>query len=333
MKTVSGGTAPLPPTSPPGTPELLQPPDIDGFREWMRDKKELRLHPRVMSEREAVRRFVRDGDYLAFDLYGTVRCPLPVVREIVRQGKSRLRLAGQGLLDVDFLLAAGLVEAMDIAYVGYEAYGLSPILRRAAEGGRLKLVEWSNGALSWRMKAAAMGVPFLPARSMLGSDTFKYSAARSMRDPFTGMTVALLPALILDCAVIHVHRADVYGNCQIDGIAGFAPEMSRAARRLIVTAEEIVDTETFRKRPDRTAIPYYLVDAVVPAPFGSHPGETCGLYRRDDAHIRDYLKAIRTEDGTRRYLERFVREPSSHAAYIDLIGKDRLEALKEEPST
>ncbi|MEK7656652.1 MAG: CoA-transferase, partial [Elusimicrobiota bacterium] len=186
---------------------LLQKPDVEGFRRWLRDNKDLSLRPKVMSEAEAVRRFIQDGDYIGFELYGTVRCPLSIVREVVRQGKKRLRLAGQGLMDVDFLVAAGLVEAMDITYVGYEAYGISPILRRAAESGKLRLVEWSNAALAWRFKAAAMGVPFLPARSMLGTDTFRYSAAKRMKDPFTGISLTLLPALILDCGVVHVHRA------------------------------------------------------------------------------------------------------------------------------
>jgi acyl CoA:acetate/3-ketoacid CoA transferase alpha subunit len=217
---------------------------------------------------------------------------------------------------------------MDITYVGYEAYGLSPILRRAVEAGKLRLAEWSNAAITWRLKAGAMGLPFLPARTMLGTDTLGRSPAKTMRDPFTGMTLALLPALVLDCAVIHVQRADQYGNCQIDGISGFAVEMSRATKRLIVTAEEIVDTEVIRATPERTIIPYFLVDAVVHAPFGAHPGETCGMYRRDEPHIREYLAAARTEEGTRRYLDEFVHGVPDHRAYLERVGNSRLEGLK-----
>ncbi len=307
---------------------LLQPPDIEGFRRWLRRHKNRDLTPKLMTEREAVRRFVRDGDYVGFELYGTVRCPLSVVREIVRQGKKRLRLAGQGLIDVDLLVAAGLVEAMDLTYVGYEAYGLSAVLRRACEAGGLRLAEWSNGALAWRMKAAAMGVPFLPARSMLGTDTFRRSAAKRIRDPFTGMTLAALPALILDCGVVHVHRADVYGNCQLDGITGFALEMARASKRLIISAEEIVDTDEIRRKPEKTAIPFYLVDAVVHAPFGSHPGETCYLYERDEPHIRDYLKAAATEEGMKSYLKRWIHSARDHRDYLKMVGRERLERLR-----
>jgi acyl CoA:acetate/3-ketoacid CoA transferase alpha subunit len=316
--------------APPARPQspFLQPPDPDGFRAWNRDKKELSPKPKIMGEHEAVRRFVKDGDYIGFELYGTVRCPLSIVREVIRQGKKRLRLLGQGLMDVDLLVAAGLVSALDLAYVGYEAYGLSPILRRAVEKGGLKAKEWSNGALAWRLKAAGMGVPFLPTRTMLGSDTLKSSGVRTMRDPYTGVTVALLPALQLDCAVVHVQRADVNGNCQLDGITGFAPEIARAAKRLIVTAEEIVGEEVIRKKPERTVIPFYLVDAVVHTPFGAHPGETCGLYARDEEHLKAYLAAIATEDGTRAYLDEWVSGVPDHMAYRRKVGFERLEGLR-----
>jgi acyl CoA:acetate/3-ketoacid CoA transferase alpha subunit len=313
-------------------PPLFQPPDPDGFRRFLRDKKDFSLRDKITTERAAVKRFIHKGDYIGFELYGTVRCPLSLVREIVRQRVGGLRLMGQGLMDADYLIAAGLVTEMDITYVGYEAYGLSPILRRAVESGKLKLAEWSNAAITWRMKAAAMGLPFLPARTMLGTDTLRRSPAKTMKDPFTGMDLALLPALVLDTAVIHVHRADRYGNCQIDGISGFAVEMSRACKRLIVTAEEIVDTEVFREKPERTIIPYFLVDAVVPAPFGSHPGETCGVYRRDEPHIKEYLEAARSEKETRRYLDEFVHGVKDHAAYLKRVGAARLRRLKVKPN-
>jgi len=165
---------------------------------------------------------------------------------------------------------------------------------------------------------------------MLGTDTFRHSAARQMRDPFTGTKLTLLPALILDCGVVHVHRADPYGNCQIDGISGFALEMARASKRLIVSAEEIIETDEIRRRPEKTSIPFYLVDAVVHAPFGSHPGETCYLYRRDEPHIREFLEASKTEAGTRSYLRRYIDGTRDHADYLRRIGSKRLEALRFE---
>ncbi len=311
-----------------GLGELIQPFDLDEFREWNREKKSRRLQDKVMTEAEAVSQFVYDGCYLGTELYGTVRAPMSLTREVVRQGKKNLRLCGQGVTELDLFLGAGLVKKLDITYIGLEVYGTSSALRRAVESGQVEsCVEWSNGAITWRMKAAAMGVPFLPTRSMLGTDTLKYSAAKVVRDPFTGMKIALLPALILDVALIHVHRADKYGNCQVEGISGFAFEMARAAKRLIVSAEEIVPTEEIRKHPDRTMIPYYLVDAVVHAPFGSHPGEMAYMYARDEDQIREWVQQSKTPEGTQAYLDKYIYNLKDHREYLDLIGEERLQNL------
>jgi acyl CoA:acetate/3-ketoacid CoA transferase alpha subunit len=311
-----------------GLGPMLQPPDLDAFREWNRSKPKALLDKR-MSEREAIQRYVQDGDYLGTELYGSVRAPMSLVRELIRQGRKGLRVAGQSVLEIDLLLGASMVTATDFTYIGLELYGVSNVLRREVESGNLRqVVEWSNAGLAWRFKAAAMGVPFLPMRSMLGTDTFNYSAAKVVECPFTGQPIGLVPALILDVGLIHVHRADKHGNAQIDGISGFAYEMSRACRRLILSAEEIVDTEVIRAAPDRTIIPYYLVDAVVEAPFGSHPGEMCYLYERDEPGIKEWVEASKTAEGTRQYLDRYVYGPADHAAYLEVIGQRRLTELQ-----
>jgi acyl CoA:acetate/3-ketoacid CoA transferase alpha subunit len=308
-----------------GRGELIQPPDLEAFREWNRTEKSHKLIDKLMTEREAVARFVFDGCYIGTELYGTVRCPMSLAREVVRQGKHDLRVCGQGVLELDLWLAAGLVRKLDITYIGLEVYGVSSALRRAVESGQVETcVEWSNGAISWRMKAAAMGVPFLPVRSMLGSDTLEFSSAKVAVDPFTGLKVCLLPALILDVGLIHVHRADRYGNAQVEGVSGFACEMARAAKRLIISAEEIVSTEEIRKTPDRTLIPYYLVDAVIHAPFGSYPGEMAYVYGRDEPAIREWVEASRTAEGGQAYLDKYVYNLPDHAAYLDLVGQERL---------
>ena len=136
-----------------------------------------------------------------------------------------------------------------------------------------------------------------------------------MECPFTGEKLCLLPALILDVGFIHVHRADKYGNCQIDGISGFAAEMARASKRLIISAEEIVDTDVIRSQPDRTIIPYNLVDAVVEAPFGSHPGEMTGLYERDEKHIKSYAKDSKDIELTNKYLDEWIYNIKDHGKY------------------
>jgi len=313
-----------------GIGDLIQPPDLNAFREWNRTQKSRKLHDKLMTEEEAIRRFVYDGCYIGTELYGTVRCPMSLVREVVRQGVKDLRVAGQGVTELDLWLAAGLVKTLDITYIGLEVYGVSRALRREVESGRVeKVVEWSNGGITWRFKAAAMGVPFLPVRSMLGTDTLKYSSAKVAKCPFTGQKVALLPALILDVGLIHVHRADRYGNCQIEGISGFSHEMARASKRLIVSAEEIVPTDEIRRYPDRTVIPYYLVDAVVHAPFGSHPGEMAYRYCRDEEEIKAWVQAAETEEGAHAYLQEWVHDLPDHQAYLDKVGPERLAQLVE----
>lgn len=313
-----------------GIGELIQAPDMNAFREWNRKKPKTLIDKR-MTESEAVERFIHDGDYIGTELYGTVRCPMSLTNEIVRQGKKNLRVAGQGVFELDMLLAAGLVSAVDITYIGLEVYGISNCLRREVESGRIKqCVEWSNAGIAWRFKATAIGIPFIPARSMLGTDTLKYSAAKVVQDPFSGDPVCLLPALILDVGLIHVHRADKYGNAQIDGISGFAAEMARASKTLIISAEEIVDTEVFRRQPDRTIIPYYLVDAVVEAPFGSHPGEMCYRYKRDEEQIKAWVEASKQAETANAYLKKYIYGVSNHQEYLDLIGNERLNRLREE---
>jgi hypothetical protein len=176
---------------------------------------------------------------------------MSLTREVIRQNKKDLRVCGQGVLELDLWLAAGLVKKLDITYIGLEVYGTSSALRRAVESGQVeKCVEWSNGAITWRMKATAMGVPFLPTRSMLGTDTLSYSAAKVVEDPFTGAKVALLPALVLDVALIHVHRATNTAppDRGIMALQRDVPRQQAPDRQ----RDEIVPTDEIRKYPDRT---------------------------------------------------------------------------------
>lgn len=310
-----------------GEGPLIQPIDLDGFREWNRNKSK-KLDDKLMGEDAAIEKFVKSGDYIGFELYGTVRAPISMTRALIRSGKKDFRIVGQGVHELDLLLGANRVTEVDFTYIGQEVFGVSSVVRRRFEKGDVKKVtEWSNAAITWRFKAAAMGVPFVPCRSMLGTDTLKKSAAKVIKCPFTGDTLALLPALIVDVAFIHVARADKHGNCQIDGISGFAAEIARASKRVIISAEEIVDTEVIRSQPDRTIIPYYLVDAVVHAPYGSWPGEMANYYERDDEHYNLFLSQHKTEDTTQSYLKEWVYDLPSHQALVDKVGLSHLQKL------
>jgi acyl CoA:acetate/3-ketoacid CoA transferase alpha subunit len=304
-------------------------PDANAQREWLHKNKSMVLKDKVMGEADAIRKFVYKECYLATELYGSVRAPMSLCREIVRQGFKDIDIAGQGVMETECLIAGGCVRRMELTYQGWEVYGISSILRRAVESGKVTTSEWSNASLAWRLKAAAMGIPFIPTRSMLGTDTFKYSEAKTIECPFTGQKLVALPASVVDVGIIHVHRADQYGNCQIDGITGFAWELARASRRLIISCEEIVSTDEIRKWPDRTIIPWFLVDAVVHAPFGSFPGEMCYYYERDKEHIQSYVKETETQEGTDAYMAKWVYGPKSHAELLEQIGPAKMEELRK----
>lgn len=310
-----------------GDASLIQQIDLDGFREHNRQKSKA-LIDKTMTDEEAISKLVKSGDYIGFELYGTVRCPMTLTRALIRSGKKDFRIVGQGVHELDLMFAADLVREIDFTYIGLEVYGISGNMRRRVEDGSVKrIVEWSNAALTWRFKAASMGIPFIPTRSMLGTDTFNKSSAIAVECPFTQDTVALLPALIVDTAFIHVSRADIHGNCQIDGISGFAFEMSRACKNLIVSAEEIVDTKEIREHPDKTIIPYYLVDAVVHAPYGSWPGEQSGLYERDEKHYKMYVDKQKTKEGMDEYMKEWLYDLADHKALLNKIGPEHLNSL------
>src|SRR5256714_3515848 len=221
---------------------LYADPSADHARAFFATKPRA-LVDKVTSVSEAVSRLVKDGDYLAVGGFGCDRIPTAVVHEILRQGKQNLSFAGHTAThDFQILCAGNLMDRgqtlarVDIAYVvGLEARGLSPHARRVMESGTVAFTEWTNYALAVRFKAAAMGVPFLPSRSMLGTDTFRHSAARVIACPFTGERLVALPALYPDVAAIHVPEADCYGNCRIRGTTVADLDLARAARKLIIT--------------------------------------------------------------------------------------------------
>ena len=202
-----------------GTRPLIMDPDPEKARSFFKTKSRA-LTPKVMSVGAAVDRFVEKGDYLVIGAFGAVRIPTAILHEIVRRGITGLQFGGHTAThDCQILSAGRCFDKCDVAYiVGLEARGLSKGSRRHMESGDVELIQWTNAAMAWRLKAAAMGVPFLPARNMLGTDTLKYSAAKVAECPYTKKPLVLLPALYPDLAIIHVHEADVYGNCRIQGI-------------------------------------------------------------------------------------------------------------------
>jgi glutaconate CoA-transferase subunit A len=321
-----------------GVGALYSDPSADAARQFFASKSR-RLTDKRSRVADAVARFVEDGAYLATGGFGCDRIPTAVVHEILRQQKQNLRFAGHTATHDFQLLCAGnltghgkTLAAVDAAYiVGLEARGLSPHARRVMASGEVLCTEWSNYALAVRLKAAAMGLSFLPVRSMIGTDTYRTSAAMTITCPFTGTKYAALPALYPDVAAIHVHEADMYGNCRIQGITVADLDLARAAKRLIVTCERIIPNEIIRANPTATVIPYFCVDAVCEVPFGSYPGNMPYEYFSDEKHLKQWLAAEKDQEGYLRFLEDHVYGVSDFTEYLHRCGgMARMQELRRQ---
>ena len=300
-------------------------------------QKSRAMTDKVTTVSDAVDRLLGDGDYLAIGGFGGDRIPTAVIHEVIRQNKQDLGFAGHTSTHDFQVMCAGnlmgrgqVLARVDIAYVvGLEARGLSRQARRVMESGEVEFTEWSNYTLALRFRAAAMGVPFLPAHSVLGTDTMKHSAARKIVCPFTEEPMVAVPALYPDLAVIHVHESDPFGNCRIEGISVADLDVARSAKRLIITCERVISNDEIRSNPTRTAIPYYCVDAVCVVPLGSYPGIMPYEYYSDEEHIRQWLAVEEDLDEYRRFLDHHIFEVSDHQEYVRRAGGlDRLEELR-----
>ncbi len=309
---------------------------------------------KVMSSKEAVRRFVHDGDHISLGGFTIVRNPMALAYEIVRQKIKDLHVyvhsQGQAF---DVLIGAGCVKAMEFAYGGTARFSPSGGIRfrNAIEGGAVRFEDYTNHQMVLRFLAGAMGVPFLPLKGVLETDVLKkWGFDESFRretpkisdkklaiikNPFAGPgkeeDLIVVPAIQPDVTLLHVQKADAEGTCRIEGLTFADVEQAKAARRLIVSCEELVSRNEMRKDPDRNKIPFFIVDAVVPVPYGAHPTACNGYYDYDDEHLLYYGKEAETDDGFKAYLDKFVFGVSSHGEYLNHIGKDALESLKADP--
>jgi glutaconate CoA-transferase subunit A len=296
-------------------------PDPDAARLFFAAKSRAMVDKR-MPLKEAVEKFIPNGCYFATGGFGANRIPTAVLHEILRTRRKNLGFLGlTATHDFQLLCAGECIDRVDASYiVGLEARGLSPNARRVMCSGKVRVCEWSNYALSARLKAAAEGVPFAIVRSMLGTETLARSAAKVIQCPFTNRKIAAVPALWPDVSAIHVHEADIYGNCRIKGISICDLELARASKHLIITAERLVHTEIFRNNPERTAIPYYMVDAVIEVPYGSYPGNMAGEYFSDEAHLAAWLSAEKDPRTFSQFLDEYIYSIPDFFAYLEKCG-------------
>ncbi len=314
-----------------GVNPLFMDPDPDKARAFFRTKARAMVDKRTTVQ-EAVEKYIPDGCYLAIGGFGANRIPNAIVHEIVRRRRKNLGFLGHTSTHDFQVLAAGKVfNRVDSAYiVGLEARGLSRNARRYMESGEVEVTEWSNYALAARLRAAAQGVSFALTRSMLGTDTFKMSAAKVIECPFTGKKFAAVPALWPDVAAIHVHEADMYGNCIIKGISVADGELARASKRVIITTERLVNNAEIRNDPTATAIPFYMVDAVIEVPYGSYPGNMPYLYFSDEEHLAHWLKAEKDPEEFEKFLDYYIYSVPTFEDYlIRCGGLKRMEELQK----
>ena len=304
-----------------GMRRLFTNPDADEAREHFKSKSR-RMVDKTTTVKDAVANLVNDGDYFAAGGFGSNRIPAAVLHEIVRQKKKNLGFSGHtSTHDMQILVAGNCINRCDAAYVvGLEARGLSKNARKSFENGDIEATEWSNATLAWRYKAAAMGLSFLPARSTLGTDTAKYSAGVEMPCPYTGVPYIAVPALYPDVAAIHVHRSDIYGNCQIKGISVSDLDLARAAKKLIITAEQIIQNDEIRREPHLTVIPYYEVDAVIEVPYGAYPSNMAYEYFTDEDHLMEWLNVEKDEQALKEFLDKNIYNCKDHWDYLEVNG-------------
>lgn len=286
------------------------------------------LHEKVVTLEEAAAR-VPDGASVGIGGSTLSRTPMAMIWALIRAHRKGLTCSrGITSSEGDWLLGSGACTHIITSWFSQGiVWGISRVMRHYVESGAVRFDEWSHMGMGMRYRAGAMGLPFLPMRSMLGSDVARQRPeALEMDCPYTGEKLLLVPALNPDVALIHVPRCDAYGNAQIDGLQFLDIDLAMAAQKVILTTERIVSNDQIRRAPDHTRIPFFAVDAVVEVPFGCAPHECSGVNEPLFRHM-DYYTALVNKDpvaGMAEYLERFVYTPGSWTDYLGLLGLDHL---------
>ncbi len=304
---------------------------------------------KVMSAAEAVKRFVSKGDCISFGGFTVNRNPVALVHEILRQKIDNLHtVMHSGSQVLDLLIGGGLVNLVEIAYGANGRFASTCVrFRRAVEKGTVLVEDYTNYQITLRFMAGAMGVPYLPTYSGLGSDIVeKWRFDEKLRqshatlpnkklivedDPFSKSPIVLVPAVNPNVTLLHVHQASKDGIVRIEGLPFADIEQARASKHVIVSCEELVPSENLRQEPWRNCFPHTIVDAVVHQPFGSHPTACYLRYDYDSKHLNDYKEIASHDEHFTEYLERHVYGVGSFDEYLDLIGKDRLDNIRASP--
>jgi glutaconate CoA-transferase subunit A len=287
---------------------------------------------KVISLSDAIAQFVHDGDCV-YAAGFTHLIPFAAGHEIIRQGKASLTLArATPDLIYDQMVAAGCARKVIFSYMGNPGVGSLRIVRSALEAGKLEWEEYSHFGMISRLQAGATGVPFMPMNPTAATDLERANPLiRTVVDPYSGQTVAVVPALKPDVAIVHVQRCDADGNAHIWGIIGEQKEAAFAAERVLLTTEEIVDESVIRSDPNRTLIPGFIVDAVCHVPHCAHPSYTQGYYDRDNAFYLEWDKISADPAAVKTYLDEWVYGVKDREEYWQKLGAEVHERLQVAP--
>ncbi len=306
------------------------------------------LEDKFMELEEAVAKFVYDGCHLALGGFTASRNPVAFAYEAIRQRKRSLHVYvhSHGVA-MDLLVGAGCVKRLELAYGALGRFApICPCFRRMVEQGRLEVEDYTNYQMVLRFLAGMLNVPFIPAKTGLGSDvvikegfspttrTEPKVAKRKLvvaEDPFNGGPVVLLPAIKPDVTVIHAQYVGSEGTVRIKGLRFADVEEALAASKLIVTCERIVPEEELRREPELNCIPGFLVDAVVELRFGAHPTACYGFYDVDPGFLYCYYEAASSDEGFQSFLEEWVYGVEGHEGYLRKLGEERLKQLEATP--
>ncbi len=310
---------------------------------------------KVMPIETAVSRFMSNGAHISIGGFTLNRNPMAAVYEIIRQGFKNLHIyAHSNGTGVDELIGAGCAKKLEIAYAGNGKTAATCIrFRKAVQEGTLKVEDYSNFMMSLRFLAGAMGVPFMPTLSGFGSEiTTTWGFSKEMRQADPKMVddklvimdnpfgkwgdadkVLLVPAINPDVTFIHVQKADTMGTCRIDGLTFADIEQAKASRKVVITCEELVEPEALRDHPERNQIPFLHVTAVCHVPYGGYPTAVYRHYDYDAAYLRAYADAAKDDDKFKSFQDKHLYGVKNHQAFLDIIGQNRLAAIKADSRT
>jgi acyl CoA:acetate/3-ketoacid CoA transferase alpha subunit len=281
---------------------------------------------------------IPSGSHVALSGFAITRCTMAFAREVIRQGIKDLTISQcVGAMDADMLVGAGAVQRLIYGGGSLDHFGRLACVNRGIENGTLLAEEYSSLSVTFRYLAGTLGLPFMPIRSLRGSDLIRQIKERTssdvatISDPFTGEDWLALKPLLPDVAVVQVQTADEDGNAWIMGPRWDNVEQAKASKRTIVIAEHIVSGDVIRQNAERTVIPGLLVSHVVELPFAAHPTSVYRSYDYDAEHIKLYVEATRTPEAFSAYLDQYVFGVKDHWEYLERVGgMRRLSSLRAD---